>query len=76
MWECGVATPDRYYQEKICDLFGKNAEELGLLDQESGNEDEPQENNTTQLDISNNASSLPQPIQLLVPSGTQVNVTI
>jgi len=76
MWECGDATPDRYYQEKLCDLFGKNAEELGLLSQKSGDEDDLQENSTAQLDISNNASSLPQPIQLFVPNGTLVNVTI
>ncbi len=76
MWECGDATPDRYYQEKLCDLFGKNAQELGLLDQESGDEDDPQENSTTQLDSSNNASSLPHPIQLLVPNGQPVYVTI
>jgi transcriptional regulator with XRE-family HTH domain len=76
MWECGDATPDRYYQEKLCDLFGKNAEELGLLSQASGDDDDPQENSTTQRDNSKNASSLPQPLQFLVPSGTHVNVTI
>lgn len=35
MWECGDSVPDRYYQEKLCDLFGKNAEELGLIEQQA-----------------------------------------
>jgi tetratricopeptide (TPR) repeat protein/DNA-binding XRE family transcriptional regulator len=34
MWECGDSVPDRYYQEKFCDLFGKNAEELGLIERQ------------------------------------------
>src|SRR5260221_2244734 len=34
MWECGDSVPDRYYQEKFYDLFGKNAEELGLIERQ------------------------------------------
>jgi len=34
MWECGDSVPDRYYQEKFCDLYGKNAEELGLIERQ------------------------------------------
>ena len=30
-WERGYHTPERYYQEKLCVLFGKNAEELGFI---------------------------------------------
>jgi transcriptional regulator with XRE-family HTH domain len=30
-WECGERNPDHVYQEKLCDLFGKNAEELGFI---------------------------------------------
>lgn len=30
-WERGAATPSPYYREKLCTLFGKNAEELGLI---------------------------------------------
>src|SRR5712671_3441176 len=35
MWECGDSTPDRFYQEQLIELFGKNAKELGFL-QEQG----------------------------------------
>ena len=30
-WETGERMPSPYYQEKLCLLFGKNAEELGFL---------------------------------------------
>lgn len=30
-WECGNNVPSAYFQEKLCDLFGKNADELGFL---------------------------------------------
>src|SRR2546423_7194248 len=29
-WERGIALPSHFYREKLCDLFGKTAEELGL----------------------------------------------
>jgi tetratricopeptide (TPR) repeat protein/transcriptional regulator with XRE-family HTH domain len=32
-WERGNKTPSPYFRERLCDLFGKNAEELGLLPQ-------------------------------------------
>ena len=32
-WERGNKTPSPYFREQLCDLFGKNAEELGLLPQ-------------------------------------------
>ena len=31
-WERGVVSPSPYYQERLCRLFGRNAQELGLLD--------------------------------------------
>lgn len=31
-WERGVVSPSPFYQERLCRLFGRNAEELGLLD--------------------------------------------
>ncbi|WP_052888465.1 helix-turn-helix domain-containing protein [Thermogemmatispora carboxidivorans] len=31
-WERGLFSPTPYFREKLCQLFGKNAEELGLLD--------------------------------------------
>ncbi|MHB8598867.1 MAG: helix-turn-helix domain-containing protein [Ktedonobacteraceae bacterium] len=30
-WECGERNPDNVYQEKLCTLFEKNAEELGFI---------------------------------------------
>ena len=30
-WERGKAVPSPYFRQKLCDLFGKNAQELGLL---------------------------------------------
>lgn len=30
-WERNVITPSPFYRQKLCELFGKNAEELGLL---------------------------------------------
>jgi tetratricopeptide (TPR) repeat protein/transcriptional regulator with XRE-family HTH domain len=31
-WETGERTPSRYYQEQLCKLFGRSAQELGFLD--------------------------------------------
>lgn len=30
-WEQGITSPGPYFRSKLCDLFGKSAEELGLL---------------------------------------------
>jgi predicted ATPase len=30
-WERGVVSPSPYYRERLCRLFGRNAEELGLI---------------------------------------------
>ena len=30
-WERGTTFPSPYYRQKLCELFGKNAKELGLL---------------------------------------------
>lgn len=35
-WERGTTTPSPYYRQRLCDLFGKNAQELGLLLEEAG----------------------------------------
>ncbi|HLJ36068.1 MAG TPA: helix-turn-helix domain-containing protein, partial [Ktedonobacteraceae bacterium] len=39
-WEQGQTLPQPYYREQLCALFGKNARELGLLDDEEDNGDE------------------------------------
>lgn len=33
VWERGESTPSPYFRQKLCELFGKNAQELGLIDQ-------------------------------------------
>jgi tetratricopeptide (TPR) repeat protein/transcriptional regulator with XRE-family HTH domain len=30
-WECGAASPSPYFRSKLCTLFAKNAQDLGLL---------------------------------------------
>jgi transcriptional regulator with XRE-family HTH domain len=34
-WERGESTPLPYYRQKLCKLFGRNAAELGFLDEQS-----------------------------------------
>jgi tetratricopeptide (TPR) repeat protein/transcriptional regulator with XRE-family HTH domain len=34
-WERGSAVPSPYYRQKLCTLFGKNARELGLLQEDA-----------------------------------------
>src|SRR5579863_6123346 len=34
-WEHGTASPSPYYRQKLCTLFGMNARELGLLQEDS-----------------------------------------
>jgi transcriptional regulator with XRE-family HTH domain len=33
-WECGISRPSPYFRKKLCDLYGKNTEELGLIEQQ------------------------------------------
>lgn len=37
-WERGVSKPEIHYRAKLCDLFDKNAMELGFLDQQSSDD--------------------------------------
>jgi transcriptional regulator with XRE-family HTH domain/tetratricopeptide (TPR) repeat protein len=87
-WENGSNTPTPYYRTKLCTLFGKNARELGFLNDEVLNENShqetnikatdvlPQENRATQIDIPNDTSPLSQPIHLLIPGYAPVYITI
>lgn len=34
-WELGITTPSPYFRTKLCKLFGKGAQELGLLESDS-----------------------------------------
>src|SRR5436305_14983081 len=45
-WERGEVLPSPYYQQKLCELFGKTAEELGML-QEKGSQPEQGKRDTT-----------------------------
>jgi transcriptional regulator with XRE-family HTH domain len=52
-WERGERLPHPHYRQKLCDLFGKSAQELGLL---SGGMDEF-EDDAVELELSAHASS-------------------
>ncbi len=40
-WERGIAFPDPYFRKKLCQLYGKNEEELGLVKKKTKNKKEP-----------------------------------
>ena len=42
-WESGVRLPQPLYRRRLCELFGKNAEEFGLLNEQQ----EPEADNTS-----------------------------
>lgn len=37
-WERGNASPSPYYRQRLCELFGKNARELGFFDEQAGDD--------------------------------------
>lgn len=39
-WETGVTSPSPHFRSKLCEIFGKNAYELGLVGEETGNTNE------------------------------------
>jgi transcriptional regulator with XRE-family HTH domain/DNA polymerase III delta prime subunit len=53
-WENGRTFPSPYFCEKLCEVFGKNAEELGLLTEDTSN----YEQHADPLDLSATNSSL------------------
>ena len=87
-WERGESTPLPYYRQKLCKFFGKNAAELGLIDQEGANQapDLPAEGRASDgPDISQGACPLrqtdahldaDQPLRLFLPNGTPHLVSI
>jgi transcriptional regulator with XRE-family HTH domain/tetratricopeptide (TPR) repeat protein len=87
-WERGESTPLPYYRQKLCKFLGKNAAELGLIDQEGTKEvpDLPVEDRANDgSDTSHNAPPLQdrdahqdedQPLRLFIPKGTPHIVTI
>jgi transcriptional regulator with XRE-family HTH domain len=69
-WEQGRTTPYPYYREQLCNLFGKNTRELGLLAQE----DSSAETNTlsTRVALSlTSAQATPQASPMLRAGATQ-----
>src|SRR5579863_3480539 len=44
-WEQGQTLPHPYYREQLCSLFGKNARELGLVEEEVEEQVEKEESN-------------------------------
>ncbi len=40
-WELGTMTPGSYFRAKLCELFGKSAQELGLLGEQGVNKEQP-----------------------------------
>src|SRR5713226_1776422 len=39
-WERGKTFPDTYYRQKLCELFGKSAAELGLIQNDTDEKSE------------------------------------
>ncbi len=52
-WERGISFPYPYFREKLCQLFGKSAQELGLLDNET------EHPTTDSIDITIQTSTVP-----------------
>src|SRR5205085_9157185 len=53
-WERGIASPGPYLRQKLVKLFGKNAEELGLIEEDArsnshGQVQLPEESNASEL---------------------------
>src|SRR6266566_1699496 len=81
VWERGESTPSPYYRQKLCALFGKNAEELGFLNDPPEENPEiadiPEEYSTAQSTTSIGLGGHQyQPIQLFIPNSTPHVVTI
>src|SRR5690242_11207908 len=87
-WERGESIPLPYYRQKLCKFLGKNAAELGLINQEETNQepDLPAEDHTN--NGSDNTQMAPppqhtdahrdgdQPLRLFLPNGTPHIVSI
>src|SRR5438874_5040462 len=72
-WECGDSAVSPYYRERLCTLFGKNAAELGLIEEAGSDvaEASPTTRPTNGIDLDGH-----QPIQLFIPNGTPHTITI
>jgi transcriptional regulator with XRE-family HTH domain/DNA polymerase III delta prime subunit len=52
-WERGKTFPDTYYRQKLCELFGKSAEELGLIQNDADEKSEQSPNQRAVVQDSN-----------------------
>jgi transcriptional regulator with XRE-family HTH domain len=87
-WERGESTPLPYYRQKLCKFLGKNAAELGLIDQEETNQVSDLSAEDRANDGSDNSQMAPplqhtdahrdgdQPLRLFIPNSTPHVVTI
>jgi len=80
VWERGESTPSPYFRQKLIELFGKNAQELGFLDNETFDDNgidqgEPVDEGSQPSDITPQEMNPFQPIQLLIPAGASVYIT-
>src|ERR1700730_18456777 len=76
-WECGDK-PIPYYRQRLCTLFGKNAQELGFLDRESSDDGDLQEANFEAASTPHESSPT-QPISSIHLDGRQplqIDVTV
>jgi len=87
VWERGESTPSPYFREKLIELFGKNAQELGLIDQAADSKLPDASFEETETVAGTSQETLPrqhvrttfdgyQPIQLFLPRDTAQAVTI
>src|SRR5581483_8553584 len=59
-WETGERVPNLYYQEKLCRLFNKTADELGFLDLSTAPAEQAQEALARALSQEQEKEGLPQ----------------
>jgi transcriptional regulator with XRE-family HTH domain len=72
-WESGISKPQPYYREKLIELFGMNARELGLLDYDMLRNEHDREassflENLNEQDVESTPSSNNQRIQIVIPT--------
>jgi transcriptional regulator with XRE-family HTH domain len=72
-WESGISKPQPYYREKLIELFGMNARELGLLDYDMLQNEHDREassflENLHEQEVESTPSSNNQRIQIDIPT--------
>src|SRR2546421_4365650 len=73
-WERGLHIPSPFWRRKICELFGKDAAELGLIN-EQDNRKSTEEEASLPLESSAESEKAP-PIQIIIPKASLVTVQI